>query len=294
MNSKLYYKLTKKDEALYVKELLQRRLDFSSRLIKRFKLEEGTLRLDDKACRLRDKGRAGQLLSCEYPKESSYFEPENIAIETVFEDDELLIVNKQPFLVVHPTHNYQEHTLANAVSYYMRLKGESYRLRFVNRLDRDTSGLIIIAKNPHAQDVLSRSAVVKKYLAIVHGNMRGSGTIDEPLAKDPNHVARRTVTSDGQPSVTHYRVLDNADGYSLLELKLDTGRTHQIRAHMTHIGHILVGDELYGSPAFPQLFGRQALHSFYLEFSHPTKGDIIKLQTAMPEDMQILWNTLKN
>ncbi len=294
MNSKLYYKLTKEDETLYVKELLQRKFLFSSRLIKKLKPLQGSLMLDGKACRLRDRGLAGQTLSCEYPQESSYFEPEDIALEIAFEDDDILVINKQPFIVVHPTKNYQEHTLANAVAFYMKQKGESYRLRFVNRLDRDTSGLIIVAKNSHAQDLLSRSDISKKYLAIVHGELEGCGTVDAPIAKDPCHAARRAVLPEGQHSVTHYKVLENAPGATLLELKLDTGRTHQIRTHMRHIGHIIVGDELYGSEAFPELFRRQALHSFYLELPSPRNGKMISIQTEMPEDMQKLWNTLKN
>jgi len=294
MPSRLQYTLTTEDEDLLVKELLQRKFQFSSRLIRQLKLVENTLMLDGKPCRLRDHGKAGQVLSCEYPEETSYFAPENIPLDVRYEDDDLLVINKQPFLIVHPTNNYQEHTLANAITYYMQERNETYKLRFVNRLDRDTSGLIIVAKNSHAQDFLSRSDITKKYIAIVHGNIESDGTINEPLAKDPNHVARRIVTPDGQPSITHYHVIENIPGYCKLELRLETGRTHQIRAHMTHLGHILVGDDLYGSPAFPDQFGRQALHSYYLEFTHPVSGQIVQIETDIPEDMKELWNTLKN
>ncbi len=293
MSSRLEYRLTTEDEELYVKELLQRKFLFSSRLIKQIKLIDGALHLDDKICRLRDKGRAGQLLTCEFPEETSYFEPEDIPIEVCYEDNDLLIINKQPFLIVHPTNNYQEHTLANAITYYMQERQETYKLRFVNRLDRDTSGLIIVAKNSHAQDFLSRSEITKKYIAIVHGNVECGGTVNEPMGKDPNHVARRIVKPDGQPSITHYSVLDNIPGYSMLELRLETGRTHQIRCHMSYLGHILVGDDLYGSEAFPEVFGRQALHSYYLSFEHPVTGETIEIKTDIPEDMKELWNTLK-
>ena len=294
MNSKLSYKLTKEDEELYVKELLQRKFQFSSRLIRQLKLVPGSLCLNGVDCRLRDKGKEGQILTCEYPEETSYFEPEDIPIDVRYEDDDLLIINKQPFLIVHPTNNYQEHTLANAITYYMQERNETYKLRFVNRLDRDTSGLIIIAKNAHAQDFLSKGEITKKYMAIVHGEITEDGTINEPLGKDPNHVARRIVLPTGQPSITHYKVLETIPGYTKLELRLETGRTHQIRAHMTHIDHILVGDDLYGSPAFPDQFGRQALHSYYLEFTHPSTGETVKVETEMPKDMEDLWNTLKN
>ena len=294
MNSKLSYKLTKEDEDLYVKELLQRKFLFSSRLIRQLKLVDESLCLDNVPCRLRDKGHEGQVLTCEYPEETSYFEPEDIPLDVRYEDDDLLIINKQPFLIVHPTNNYQEHTLANAITYYMQQKNETYKLRFVNRLDRDTSGLIIVAKNSHAQDFLSKTEITKKYIAIVHGEIDGDGTINKPLAKDPNHVARRMVTLDGQESITHYHVVEKISNYTKLELRLETGRTHQIRAHMSYLGHILVGDDLYGSPAFPEVFGRQALHSYFLEFTHPVTGKTVQIETDIPEDMKELWNTLKN
>ena len=294
MNSKQSYRITTEDDGLYVKEVLQRKMQFSSRLIRQLKLVDNSLCLDGEPCRLRDRVSEGQELTCEFPEETSYFEPEDIPLDVRYEDDDLLIINKQPFLIVHPTNNYQEHTLANAVTYYMQQKNETYKLRFVNRLDRDTSGLIIVAKNSHAQDFLSRSDITKKYIAIVHGVLDKDGTINEPLAKDPNHVARRMVMPDGQPSITHYHLIDKLDNYSMLELRLETGRTHQIRAHMTHLGHVLVGDDLYGSPAFPDVFPRQALHSYYLEFTHPSTNKTIKIETEIPEDMKNLWNTLKN
>ena len=301
MSNSVSYRLTKEDEELYVKEILQRRLLFSSRLIRRLKVNEGTLTLDGRPCRLREKGRMGQLLNCRYPDEASYFEPEDIPLDVAFEDDDLLIINKQPFITVHPTKNYREHTLANAISYYIKQRGEIYKLRFVNRLDRDTSGLLIVAKNPHAQDFLNHemefNRVNKKYYAIVHGKIEKSGTVNQPIGKNPEHVARRMVREDGAPSVTHYEVLeygkDGDEDVTLLSLKLDTGRTHQIRVHMNWLGHTLYGDDLYGSPAFPDKFGRQALHAYSLEFTHPKSGERIKIETAMPKDMEDLWNTLK-
>lgn len=300
--SSVSYTLTKEDEELYIKEILQRRLLFSSRLIRRLKVNEGTLTLDGKAVRLRERGREGQILICNYPKETSYFEPEDIPLDVAYEDDDLLVINKQPFITVHPTKNYREHTLANAISYYIREKGDTYKLRFVNRLDRDTSGLLIVAKNPHAQDFLNHEMefdrVIKKYYAIVHGRIDEDGTVDQPIGKNPDHVARRMVREDGAPSVTHYKVLghgkeEDGQDVTLLSLKLDTGRTHQIRVHMDWLGHTLYGDDLYGSPAFPEKFGRQALHAYSLTFTHPKTGETINIETKMPKDMEDLWNTLK-
>ncbi len=296
----LEYVLTKDDESLYVKELLQRRFSFSSRLLRKLKVTGGPM-LNGRPARLRDRGRAGDVLSVRMPGETSYFEPEPIPVAIAFEDDRLLVCDKQPGLVVHPTKNYQTGTLANALTYYMQGRGDVYKLRFVNRLDRDTSGLVIVAKDANAQDVLSRQmeegSFVKRYVAIVHGILEGEGTIDLPIDKDPDHVARRMVRADGYPSVTHYRSLETIPskdsgpikGYSLVELGLETGRTHQIRVHLTHIGHPIVGDELYaqlyGYPDVPEWMPRQALHAAHIEFSHPGTGELVRCDAPVPADM---------
>ena len=312
MANDITYRLTEADEGLYVKEVLQRRFSLSSRLMRKIKIS-GQIALDGQKARLRDKGCPGQMLTVSFPKESSYFDPENIPLDVVYEDDDLLVVNKQPFLVVHPTKNYQSGTLANALAYRLQERGESWKIRFINRLDRDTSGLVLVAKNGHAQDAVSaqmeQGTTEKKYLALVHGLFEETeGRIDAPIDKDPDHKARRMVREDGYPSVTLYKVLDSwnvpdlgpdfapwqgakrIDGYSLVELTLLTGRTHQIRVHLTHLGHPIAGDELYG-----QLFGyeagtdvlnRQALHAYSLRLKQPLTGESIHLQTPMPDDIQ--------
>ena len=302
MQNDLIYKLKKEDEELYIKELLQRRFCFSSRLIRKLKAEGGVF-VNKKAVKMKEKGRAGDVLSVVYPKETSYFEAENIPLDVIYEDADLLVVNKQPGLVVHPTKNYQDGTLANALAFYLNKNGQAYKIRFVNRLDRDTSGLIVIAKNSHCQDFLTKemkqNRVIKKYLAVVYGVIEeDDGIIDLPIDKDQDHVARRKVLEGGYNSITHYKVVEryypknpggDNPGYSLLELKLDTGRTHQIRVHLTHIGHPIVGDELYGA-----LYGygeilewmpRQALHAISLEFKQPATGETIKLESALPDDI---------
>ncbi|MBR3749463.1 MAG: RluA family pseudouridine synthase [Firmicutes bacterium] len=311
METAITYEWTAEDEGLYVKEVLQRRFAVSSRLMRKIKVS-GRIALDGRTARLRDKGRTGQTLTVAFPEESSYFEPEDIPLDVVYEDSDLLVVNKQPFLVVHPTKNYQSGTLANALVYRLREKGERWKIRFINRLDRDTSGLVLVAKNGHAQDAVSsqmeKGTTVKKYLALVHGLFEGpEGRIDLPIDKDPDHKARRMVREDGYPSVTLYKVLQSWDvpdlgpdfkpwngekrieGYSLVELTLLTGRTHQIRVHMTHLGHPIAGDELYGQlygyEAGTDVLDRQALHACSLKLAQPMTGDPIELKTAMPADM---------
>lgn len=311
MEPAITYEWTAEDEGLYVKEVLQRRFAVSSRLMRKIKVS-GQISLDGKTARLRDKGRAGQVLTVAFPDESSYFDPENIPLDVVYEDSDLLVVNKQPFLVVHPTKNYQSGTLANALAWRLQERGEKWKIRFINRLDRDTSGLVLVAKNGHAQDAVSsqmeKGMTVKKYLALVHGLFeQPEGTVDLPIDKDPNHKARRTVREDGYPSTTVYKVLqswdvpdlgpdftpwqgnERIDGFSLVELTLLTGRTHQIRVHMTHLGHPIAGDELYGQlygyEAGTDILNRQALHAFSLQLAQPMTGEPILLNTAMPSDM---------
>ena len=311
MENAITYVWTKEDEGLYVKEVLQRRFAVSSRLMRKIKIS-GQIALDGRAAKLRDKGRTGQTLTVAFPEESSYFEPEDIPLDVVYEDSDLLVVNKQPFLVVHPTKNYQSGTLANALAYRLQEKGERWKIRFINRLDRDTSGLVLVAKNGHAQDAVSsqmeKGTTVKKYLALVHGLFeKEEGRVDLPIDKDPDHKARRMVREDGYPSTTLYKVLQSWDvpdlgpnfklwsgekrigGYSLVELTLLTGRTHQIRVHMTHLGHPIAGDELYGQlygyEAGTDVLGRQALHAYSLKLAQPMTGEPIELKTAMPADM---------
>lgn len=304
MNDDIKYTITKEDEGLYIKEILQRRFSFSSRLMRKIKVS-GRIEVNGKNARLRDRGKDGDLLLVSFPRESSYFEPENIALDIIYEDKDLLLVNKQPWLVVHPTKNYQSGTLANALAWKIRQEGSDYKIRFVNRLDRDTSGLVIVAKNSHCQDFLSsereKNQTIKKYRAIVHGIVEKDGKVDAPIDKDPDHKARRMVRPDGYPSVTHYKVLEtfkapgienqgSIEGYSLLELTLETGRTHQIRVHMIHLGHPIVGDELYGQlfgyEAGTDLMNRQALHAYSLEFTQPSTGERIRAKAPLPQDME--------
>ncbi len=304
MSEDIRYVLTKEDEDLYIKELLQRRLLFSSRLRRKLKMS-GSVTLNGRPARLRDRGREGDVLCVSWPEEQSYFEPEPFELDIPFEDDDLLLVNKPAGMVVHPTKNFQSGTLANALAFRMNEDHVNYKIRFVNRLDMNTSGLVIVAKNAHAQDFLSRqmekNAVFKQYLALVYGDIAQDGLVDAPIAKDPDHVARRAVREDGYASVTHYRVLrrfasgelPGAPGScpcTLLALKLETGRTHQIRVHMTYIGHPIVGDDLYApvcgfDPPYP--IGRQALHAARLVFRHP-QGGLVKAFAPLPADLRTL------
>jgi len=290
--SKFEYIITENDKELPIKGLLKRNFGFSSRLMTKLKVND-CVRLNGALVKMYQKGNPGDIISVSLPKEKSDFEPEEIAVSVVYEDDDLLIINKQPGYVVHPTKGHPCHTMANGIMNYMLNNDKHFKIRFINRLDMDTSGLLAIAKNSHCQDDMSKqmaeNGVMKKYVAVVKGIIKEEeGTIDLPIDKEQEDHVKRAVVEGGYPSVTHYKVLERFEkGYTLIELILETGRTHQIRVHMTHIGHPIVGDVLYGEAAV-WLIERQALHARYLSFRHPVTSQFMELEAPLPEDMLTL------
>jgi 23S rRNA pseudouridine1911/1915/1917 synthase len=298
MKDKYTYTVTSDDEnkELQVKELLRYKFNFSSRLRTKIKKHHGVT-LNGAPVNPWMVAKAGDVVSISIPDEISYFPPESIPIQPIYEDADLLIINKQPGIVVHPTNGHPDHTIANGITQYMLDTNQSFKIRFINRLDRDTSGLLALGKNSHAQDgfvkQMKAGLVEKKYLAIVKGLFpEDNGTIDEPLGRpDPDQV-HRGVVEGGQPSVTHFRVLRRFDsGYTLMELILETGRTHQIRVHLSHLGFPIIGDTLYGC-AEDNLIKRQALHAESLSFLHPVTGLPLNLNAPLPEDMAKLLSNL--
>lgn len=291
MKDKYTYTVTKDDEnkELQIKELLRHKFNFSSRLRTKIKKHRG-VSLNGASVDPWMVPKEGDVIAVSIPDEISYFPPESIPIDPIYEDDDLLIINKQPGVVVHPTNGHPDHTIANGITQYMLDTHQSFKIRFINRLDRDTSGLLALGKNSHAQDgfvkQMKAGLVEKKYLAVVKGIFpQDQGTIDEPLGRpDPDQV-HRGVVEGGNPSVTHFRVVKRyASGYTLMELILETGRTHQIRVHLSHLGFPIVGDTLYGS-ADDNLIKRQALHAESLSFLHPVTGLPLNLKAPLPDDM---------
>ena len=235
--------------------------------------------------------------------------PVPLPLEIIYEDEDLLVVNKPAGMPTHPSQNNHDNTLANALAYYFQQKGEPFVFRCIGRLDRDTSGLTVIAKHfvsagilgelvaekaMHASQATSGEifsvtrpqAFTREYLAITRGSvMPAEGTVSAPLGRKPGSVIERCVDyENGEPAVTHYRVLEEKNGYSLISLILETGRTHQIRIHLKHLGHPLIGDYLY-NPDY-EVISRQALHSHRLSFPHPMTGEPMEFLAPLPEDMQ--------
>ncbi|NLP31411.1 MAG: RluA family pseudouridine synthase [Clostridiales bacterium] len=296
MENLFRYIVKEEDKELRIKELLKRRLGFSSRLLAKLKRGDHVF-LNGQLIKMYEKGIPGDEITVTLPREISDFEPQAIPIEIIYEDRALLLLNKQPGYVVHPTKGHPDNTIANGVMRHMLDRGESYKIRFINRLDRDTSGVLLIGKNSHSQDYLTKqfqdNTVVKKYMAVVKGILEDdNGTIDEPIGRPVDGDIKRTVMPDGAPSVTHYRVLERFKEHTLVELTLETGRTHQIRVHMTHIGHPIVGDDLYGDSE--DLINRQALHASQVIFDHPVTKERMSVSADLPQDIKLLIQELKS
>lgn len=298
MKNKLEYKVEEQNVGKKLREYLRGEIELSSRLI-RGAAKDGRIEVNGKVTKLNYVLRKNDLVSIIIEKEESQnVEPEKMDLEIVYEDEDIIVVNKQPGMVVHPTKSYQTGTLSNGLLYYFKEKGENCIVRLVSRLDMDTSGLIIVAKNQFAHMALSRDmnkeSFKKGYLAVVHGNLdEKEGTINLPIYRGSDDSIKRVVDERGQDSITHYKVKENFDNSDLVELFLETGRTHQIRVHMAHMGHPLYGDRLYGIEGDEEYIKRQALHAYKLEFPHPRSGNIIELEAKLPKDILDLIQKLK-
>lgn len=219
--------------------------------------------------------------------------PENIPLDIVYEDDDVIVVNKPQGMVVHPAAGHPDHTLVNALLYHTKdlaASPEGFRPGIVHRIDKDTSGLLMVAKNQKARLSLEAQLAAKSnkrvYLALVHGNFgEASGTINAPLGRNPYNRKQMAVVPTGKPAVTHFKVLEQFKDYSLISCRLETGRTHQIRVHLKYIGHPVAGDPLYG-PRHTLPGHGQFLHAAVLGFKQPTSGQWLEFQAAPPKIFQ--------
>lgn len=226
------------------------------------------------------------------PKEIS-LEPENISLDIVYEDDDLLVVNKPRGMVVHPAPGNYDSTLVNALLWHCKgnLSGINGVIRpgIVHRIDKDTSGLLLVAKNDNAHVSLSRQISVhsldREYRAVIHGHLKEEeGTVDAPIGRSPNDRKKMCVTNhNSKNAVTHYKVLEEYKDYSFVALKLETGRTHQIRVHMAHLGHPVAGDPVYGPKNGATSLNGQCLHAGLIGFVHPSTGEHIRLEAPLPD-----------
>ena len=224
------------------------------------------------------------------PESSPNIPPVKLPLDIVYEDEDIVVVNKPAGMPVHPSLNNYENSLANGLMYYYQEQGKPFIFRCTNRLDRDTSGLTVVAKHMVSSSILSsmgmRHEITREYLAIVRGALKPSeGTIDAPIGRTGSSLIERKIDfENGERAVTHYRVVEEQNGHSLVSLILETGRTHQIRVHMKYIGHPLVGDYLYNPDM--EYIDRQALHSHRLSFTHPVTGEKMEFTAPLPADMR--------
>lgn len=294
--------VTEEESGLTINQILRYNYKFSSRFRTKMKYQS-LVDLNGVPSPGYLRPQPGDVIGIRLPEETSDFEPENIPLDIIYEDDDLILINKQPGIIVHPTKGHPEHTIANAVMYYMQQSGQSFKVRFANRIDMDTTGIIIVAKNANAQNDLAsqmrRQSVLKKYLALVEGTVaRDHFAIDLPIGRPTQESIRREVMyTGGKEALSEVRVIERYDTggsrpHTLVEVTLHTGRTHQIRVHLTHAGHPIAGDELYGGS--DELISRQALHAYHIEFLHPVTGEQMKFEIDLPDDMKEAISQLNN
>ncbi|MFT5691452.1 MAG: 23S rRNA pseudouridine1911/1915/1917 synthase [Oceanicoccus sp.] len=273
-------------------------------------IKSGELTVDGKQLKTREKLISGELLELHAEVENEdRWEAENLAIDIVYEDDELIVINKEAGLVVHPAAGHASGTLLNALLAYSPELASVPRAGIVHRLDKDTSGLMVVAKTLLAQNhlvnQLQERSVSREYEAVVFGTMTGGGKVEADIGRHPRHRTKMAVVNfGGKEAITHYRLIKRFKHHTHVRCMLETGRTHQIRVHMAHIKHALIGDPLYaGRPRIPKAasellintlrgFPRQALHARRLSLRHPTSDEIVSWEVPLPEDFEMLLSTL--
>ena len=273
-------------------------------------IKSGDALINNKAFKPKDKANGTEIVCLTLnQKQNTDWTPEKIPLNVVYEDEDIIVINKQFNLVTHPGAGNWNGTLANALLYYDPSLARLDRAGIVHRLDKNTSGLMVIARNEKAQkylvEQLQNHSVEREYSAIVYGHMIAGGTVDEPIGRDPRDRVKQAVLSNGKDAITHYRAIDRFKSHTHVKAILETGRTHQIRVHLSYVGHSLVGDPMYGGRVrFPKKaseelkeallsFKRQALHSKKLTLIHPISGELMSWKAALPDDMKGLLEALK-
>ena len=261
-------------------------------------IEEGHVRVDGAAAAARLKVRSGEAVEVELQPRPGHAaaRAEDIALDVVYEDDDLIVIDKPAGLVVHPGSGNWEGTMLNALLHHAPGSAQLPRAGIVHRLDKDTSGLLVVAKNEPAQLALVRQlqarTVKRTYLALARGRVAAGGTVDAPIGRHPVQRTKMAVVPGGKAAVTHYRVKEKLPAHTLLECRLETGRTHQIRVHLASLGHPIEGDAAYAGRG-PRLLERQALHAWKLAFVQPRTGKELEFESPLPEDLEGLLETLR-
>lgn len=282
---KISYTVDAAHDGRELRQLVRAPLGLSAKLWKHIKWN-GTILVNGKAIRnARLCVRAGDELTLLW-QEASPVVPVNLPLAILYEDETFLVINKPAGMIVHPTHRAARDTLVHAVAGYFERRGEASGIHPLYRLDRDTTGIVILAKSARIQHAMTKhhGQIYREYLALMQGNLdRPSGCIDMPIGRDPSKANHWQVRADGRRALTEYETIASWPSYSLLKIHLLTGRTHQIRVHFAALGYPLLGDTAYGGPG--DAISRQALHAWRVHFFHPDTGKEIRIEAPIPEDM---------
>lgn len=276
-------------------EYLKEDLIFSNRLIKLAKTSDALLSVNGRHRTVRYQVTNGDHIIIKFPNEvdKTSLKATNLNLNIIYEDDHLMVLNKEHGQVTVPSVNQRETSLSNGILYYYKTKKLPYTVHIVTRLDRDTSGLVLVAKHQYAHSLLAnlqdKDEIKREYVCFITGKLiKKTGIINAPIGRSDHSIIEREVTKKGSPAITHYKVIKEYQEYSYLKIKLETGRTHQIRVHFSYLGHPLVGDDLYGNKS--KYIKRQALHCKTLEFIHPITNKKLLLNAPLPKDLLELFD----
>lgn len=275
-----------------VKEVLKAEFSMSDRLLLKLKKLD-KIYLNGNVTSVNHPVLENNLIECylDYEEDNSNIIPTEMPLNIIYEDEAYIVVNKPAGIPVHPSMDHYTDSLSNGIAFYFNQIGLKKKIRPVNRLDKDTSGIVIFAKNEYIQECLVRQMkskeFIKRYIAVVNGNLDNlEGTINAPIARKEGSIIERCVSETGDIAITHYKVLKRKTDFDIVECILETGRTHQIRVHFAYLGHSLLGDTLYGTSS--SLINRQALHAYKVEFTHPLSKKKVKYIATVPEDLNKL------
>lgn len=275
-----------------VKEVLKAEFSMSDRLLLKLKKLD-KIYLNGNVTSVNHPVLENDLIECylDYEEDNSNIVPTEMPLNIIYEDEAYIVVNKPAGIPVHPSMDHYTDSLSNGIAFYFNQIGLKKKIRPVNRLDKDTSGIVIFAKNEYIQECLVRQMkskeFIKRYIAVVNGNLDNlEGTINAPIARKEGSIIERCVSETGDIAITHYKVLKRKTDFDIVECILETGRTHQIRVHFAYLGHSLLSDTLYGTSS--SLINRQALHAYKVEFTHPLSKKKVKYIATVPEDLNKL------